>query len=208
MERVEQRWWWWLCKHARGSGAVWVIYSDYFPLWKDSCLFHVRPWNLMIPIPKFCTKAQANHTGGQLEDGTLSTEEFELEHGGQFTLQVEDENLIPENVVMDYCLRSTADEFDQLSIWEHAEWVLKMTKWSEQKRTFANKQASETQQTGLSHNDKRLKQKRGRIASARGDFSCRTHPNFDTHTNRIRKVPFVPVLLGEALPRGDRSPEE
>jgi hypothetical protein len=61
MERVEQRWWWWLCKHARGSGAVWVIYSDYFPLWKDSYLFHIRPWNLIIPIPKFCTKAQANH---------------------------------------------------------------------------------------------------------------------------------------------------
>ena len=147
-----------------------------------------------------------DHTGAQLEDGTLSTEEFELEHGGQFTLQVEDENLIPENVVTDYCLRSTADKFDQLSIWEHAEWVLKITKRSEQKRTFAN--TSEAQQTGLSHNDKRVKQRRGRTASARGDFSCRTHPNFGTHTNRIREVPFVPVLLGEALPRGDRSPEE
>ena len=86
--------------------------------------------------------------------------------------------------------------------------MLKITKRSEQKRTSVNTQISNTQQTGLAQNDNGPKWKRGKTASARGDFSCQTHSNFNTHTNRIREVPFVPVLLGEALPRGDRSPEE
>jgi hypothetical protein len=50
--------------------------------------------------------------------------------------------------------------------------------------------------------------KGGRKATPRGDFSSKKHPNFKTHTNKLRDVPFVPVLLGDALPRGDRGIRE
>ncbi|KAI0066314.1 hypothetical protein BV25DRAFT_1781055, partial [Artomyces pyxidatus] len=34
------------------------------------------------------------------------------------------------------------------------------------------------------------------------------HPSFETHVSRLRRVDFVPVLLGPTLPRADRTLEE
>jgi len=131
----------------------------------------------------------------------LFNEEHNDGYKDEITLQVDNESIIPTNGVMDYCFRSHNKEYDDLSLWEHTEWVRKITKQSETKR----KSGHDIQNNKHKNRGKR---KIGKKPTARGDFSSGEHTNFDTHTNRLREIPYVPVLLGEALPCPDRGPEE
>jgi hypothetical protein len=87
-------------------------------------------------------------------------------------------------------------------MWEHTQWVCKITKKSEIEK--ASKYGRKTNLQKSKHSHKVLN-KAGRTPTVRGDFSSRKHPNFKTHTNRMCEIPFVPILLGDALPCGDRG---
>jgi len=128
-------------------------------------------------------------------------DENDARYKDEITLQVDNETIIPADIVMDYCLRSNKDEYNGLSLWEHTEWVCKIMKSSEKKQ-ISGKDSG--------HNELKVKQKKktGKKPTARGDFSSKQHPNFHTHTNRLCEIPYIPILLGEALPLPDRGPEE
>lgn len=126
----------------------------------------------------------------------------------ELSLQVDQETLVPVNLTMDYCHRSQADEYDNLSLWEHTEWVCKITKKSEGLRIANRKTVPSRPGTRKSKRFAKPKAIAGKKPTARGDFSWNKHPNYKTHTNRFREVPFIPVLLGKALPRCDRGPTE
>ncbi|KAI9068164.1 hypothetical protein FKP32DRAFT_1562280, partial [Trametes sanguinea] len=55
--------------------------------------------------------------------------------------------------------------------------------------------------------DKTSRTRRGRKVEARG-FFAEGHPQKDTHKLRKRTTWVIPVLLGDRIPRADRSEEE
>ena len=116
--------------------------------------------------------------------------------------------MVPANVVLDYCHRSQASKYDKLLLWEHTEWVCKITKKSEIKRIAKHVPTSNRSKLRRSQRFRKTNGMPGRKMTARGDFNWRKHPNYTTHTNRFREVLFVPVMFGQALPRCDRGPEE
>lgn len=46
----------------------------------------------------------------------------------EITLQVDNETIIPTDVALDYCYHSRNKDFDELCLWEHTQWVCKITK--------------------------------------------------------------------------------
>ncbi|KAJ7429945.1 hypothetical protein B0H11DRAFT_1766031 [Mycena galericulata] len=99
--------------------------------------------------------------------------------------------------VADYQYRSRDPEFDRMSIWEHSEWVTKISQASETKRLEAAPEPVEGS----------TNRKRGKKANLRGTYE-HPHQHKDSHVARMRSTPVVPVLLGDPLPRPDRSNAE
>ncbi|KAK7022630.1 hypothetical protein R3P38DRAFT_2416132, partial [Favolaschia claudopus] len=103
--------------------------------------------------------------------------------------------------VADYRFRPAEEEFDLLSMWEHSEWVIKISKASEEKRLNGNTSAD------VNVAGPTTKRKRGKRANSRGQLLS-SHPSAKTHLARLRSTPVVPVLLGSPLPRPDRGEAE
>jgi hypothetical protein len=58
-------------------------------------------------------------------------DDFDAGNANEITLQVDNEDIVPAHVMLDYCHRSRHKLFEELSLREHAEWVFKITKKSE-----------------------------------------------------------------------------
>lgn len=142
------------------------------------------------------------------QEGTIHNEENLMADVNQISLQVDGEQIVPTDNLLDYIHRSKDEAFTNLSVWEHCEWVVKLTKTSEGKRMNKGNWERNSKEPRRSRRNQKESKRRGRRATARGDFSWARHPNFKTHTTRLRESPFVPVLLGDALPRNDRGPNE
>lgn len=96
------------------------------------------------------------------------------------------------NQQQDYMFRSEESEFEMMCLYEFVGMTEKMTKRSEDVRV----QRREHGDAG-----------RGRRLEARGDFK-REHPQYNTHMIRRRTLWVIPVVLGDRIPRNDRSDEE
>ena len=148
-----------------------------------------------------------DHEGFDCDDLDDSADDMQSVGAEEMTLRVENETIVPANHLLDYTMRSQDDDFNKLSLWEHAEWVCKITKKAETLRKIKER-PTKSRVSHRSNQDQNSKHRPGRKATARGDFCSRQHPNYKTHTNRLREIPFVPVMLGNAFPRGDRGPKE
>ncbi|KAF8166599.1 hypothetical protein K438DRAFT_1616672, partial [Mycena galopus ATCC 62051] len=107
--------------------------------------------------------------------------------------------------LIEYPLRSEDAVFDRLCLWEHEEWVTKVSAASEGRRLerLENEEARRVTAEHRSGWDGR----KGPTALPRGKLH-RDHPQTVTHLARMRRVPVVNVLLGPSIPRPDRGPEE
>jgi hypothetical protein len=119
--------------------------------------------------------------------------------GSQVTIRIAEGSVTEVNDIKDYMFRPREAEFDHLNFWEHTERVTKLSISSEESRL------KKLEMTATSQPQRKP---RGKAAQPRGRFSSEAHPQYATCLNRIRVVHWIPVLLGDALPRPDRSPEE
>jgi hypothetical protein len=104
----------------------------------------------------------------------------------------------------DYPCRSREPAFDNLCLWEHEEWVTKASAASEEKR-LDRAELIEAQKT-IAEYDGGKDTRRGCRAEIQGALD-KDHPQ-NTHVARFCRDPVVNMLLGETLPRPDRSPKE
>lgn len=100
---------------------------------------------------------------------------------------VEDGRVSESSQIFDYQYRSTNGAFESLSLWEFVESVEMIKKVEEEAR---------------------LARQPNRRTLPRGFISGEAHPNFETHMMRFRRDPLVPVLIGPALPKEDKSENE
>lgn len=95
----------------------------------------------------------------------------------------------------DYLYRPHEEPFASMGLYEYIGMTEKVSKDAESRRILRGGSQSAT--------DRR----RGRPAEARAEFSIE-HPQYETHVIRKRTVWVIPVLLGEKMPRPDRSDDE
>ena len=95
----------------------------------------------------------------------------------------------------DYISRPLDEPFASMGLYEYIGMTEKVTKDAESRRILRRQDQSASSQG------------RGRLEEARAEFT-REHPQFRTHVVRKRTVWVTPVLLGEKMPRPDRSDEE
>ncbi|KAK7038370.1 hypothetical protein R3P38DRAFT_2417563, partial [Favolaschia claudopus] len=124
-------------------------------------------------------------------------------HEDEVTLVVSENYVGVSLQVLDYPCRSHDPVFNALSLWEHEEWVTKVSLSSEEKRN-ERAELAEAQKVLMAHDTGRDRRKcitlRGRLDNQ--------HPQASSHVARLRRSPLVNVLLGETIPRPDRRPEE
>lgn len=127
----------------------------------------------------------------ELEDREGQTAEAD-EH---LTLVMKDGSISATNQYLDYVLRPTIEPFNSMGLYEYVGVSEKITMTAEQTRL-----ASRYPDSGTAHG-------RGRPAQQRGRFMAQ-HPQSNTHVMRKRVIWVVPVVLGDRMPRRDRSDEE
>lgn len=149
-------------------------------------------------------KLEMSESDNEMDDN----DQVDEDEAGEITFKVEDEKIVMTDNITDYVHRSTNKEFTNLSVWEHCEWVIKLTKKSEGKRIYKEGWDRDDSVPRRSNRRQLIVKPRGKTATPRGNYSWTRHPNFKTHTTKLREVPFTPVLLGSALPRADRGPRE
>jgi Helitron helicase-like domain at N-terminus/PIF1-like helicase len=130
------------------------------------------------------------------DDVSLDQDESDIvgcrESGDDVTLQTSDTDVSVKNDVLDYVYRPDVEEMRMMPLWTYTERYCKLPATQDLARV-ANRKCN-----------------RGKKAGIRGRFASTDHPLFDTHLVRLRgkEHAYVPVLLGRALPRPDRSEEE
>ncbi|KAG1769898.1 hypothetical protein EV702DRAFT_1202679 [Suillus placidus] len=115
-------------------------------------------------------------------------------------------NVLPDTVefssdISDYSLRPVDKKFTDLCLWEFVESTVKI------RGTVPADRGSEEVVDEDSIDCPDSGRKHGRRALPRAKFLPQ-HSQVDTHILRLRKKEVVPVLLGDAMPRLDRSEEE
>ena len=99
------------------------------------------------------------------------------------------------NQQQDYLYRPVTEPFNSMGLYEFIGMTVKVTKTRESSRIL--RRLPEDADTV----------RRGRPEEARGDF-VEDHPHHDTHVLRKRTQWMIPVILGDKIPRNDRSDEE
>ncbi|KAH7925867.1 hypothetical protein BV22DRAFT_1104666 [Leucogyrophana mollusca] len=120
----------------------------------------------------------------QSMDGHIEVEpDDENARKEQMTLRIDKGNITVSSEIQDYCYRGTSTSFETLSLWEHTEWVVKdcMT----EARTDIEDGNCNTEQ-----------------------FTDVDHGHDTSHCGRPCSKPVVPVVLGDAFLRPDRTKEE
>lgn len=126
-------------------------------------------------------------------------EETDMLRTEEIVVAIEDGRITTSSSILDYKLRSTDTDFEGMSLWQHTQYVVKTPKKREADRLEKNSHSHDHTENSAGP------RKRGRRANARGEFSSDAHPQFETHVSRVRDVPFIPVILGPTIPRGDRG---
>lgn len=115
------------------------------------------------------------------------------------TIRANKKGISAGSLLLDYRLRSTRAEYEQLSVWEHVSSVHCLTNESEARRVdVLEKENVNRQGQG----------RRGRKAAARVKFASSEHPRYKTHVSRLRTVPLIPVVLGPTLAKRGRTDAE
>ena len=95
----------------------------------------------------------------------------------------------------DYLYRPTEEPFASMGLYEYIGMSEKITKDRESRRILRRKPSGSTGRHS------------GRPEESRADFSSE-HPQCETHMVRKRTVWVIPVILGNKIPRADRTEEE
>jgi hypothetical protein len=74
---------------------------------------------------------QCDNNDVPLMDEHNEDDNFNTVDANEIMLQVDNEDIVPAHIMLDYCHRSWHKSFKSLTLWEHAEWVFKITKKSE-----------------------------------------------------------------------------
>lgn len=110
-------------------------------------------------------------------------------------LVMKDGSISATNQYLDYVFRPTSEPFNSMGLYEYVGVSEKITMTAEEARLVARYPDSDR-----SHG-------RGRPAERRGEF-MQQHPQHNSHAVRKRVIWLVPVILGDRMPRRDRSDEE
>ena len=131
--------------------------------------------------------------GGEIEPDQLEGSDLQHDTEETFVLQLMPGSVSASSQQQDYIYRCADPEFEALSLYEFVGTVEKISlKYM-------------TRHTGGEDGDEHNARRRGRRANARGVFSSPRHTQYDTHALRKRSVWTVPVILGDRIPRSDRS---
>ncbi|OJT09408.1 hypothetical protein TRAPUB_14111 [Trametes pubescens] len=123
-----------------------------------------------------------------------------------FVLKLQEGTISSKSQQQDYVYRSTAAPFDELCLYAFVAKTESISIARDQMRR-AHAQAHDDQivdgepMPEESHSS-------GIRALPRGRFSSSEHTQFETHTLRMKRDTFVPVVLGDRVPRSDRGVEE
>ncbi|KAI9060844.1 hypothetical protein FKP32DRAFT_1550217, partial [Trametes sanguinea] len=144
-------------------------------------------------------------------------------HEESFVLSLDNGSVTASNQQQDYVYRSVDTVFDTMCLYEFVGMTEKESIKSELVdepdlmdlsgiRSTADPVATESESSnvgdGNSRGLPRDARRRGRTAAARGLFSSTAHSQHATHKLRHRTEWKIPVLLGERIPRSDRSEDE
>lgn len=131
-------------------------------------------------------KALARHH----DESRLTLEPGETEPS--VVLQLGRRSITASNQVLDYVYRSMERDFDGMCLYEFFECTRKVS---------LPEASRELLRAG--HRDS--------LGTIRGGFTCDNHPQFNSHSLRLRRCPAVPVILGDKIlnpERGDGELEE
>ena len=137
----------------------------------------------------------------QNEGGVLEDDVVEQDIEESFVLQLVPGSVSASNQQQDYIYRGTDPEFERLSLYEFVGTVEKMS--LKYVRQHAN-----NGEDSVDGDTEHIPRRRGRKPNPREMFSSHHHTQYDTHGLRKRSVWTVPVILGDRIPRSDRSVEE
>lgn len=128
---------------------------------------------------------------GQLDERwrTLSVDAIESGSEPSVVLQLGRRSITASNHVFDYLYRSIDSEFDSMCLYEFFEWTKKVSL-----------PVSSKEMIRAGHRDS--------LGHIWGGFWGPSHPQYDTHVLRIRKVPVIPVILGDKIPNPLRGGED
>lgn len=135
-----------------------------------------------------------NITTDHLQYMQQHTDQLTANEEESVMLTLGDQTISAVNQVQDYVFRPDTEPFHSMCIYEFVGLTEKITAAYEKNRLEHRTSTS----TG---------RVRGRPQESRSEF-LQSHPQHDTHLIRKRVVWVVPVLLGDRIPRSDRSEEE
>ncbi|KAI9057431.1 hypothetical protein FKP32DRAFT_1556647, partial [Trametes sanguinea] len=120
-----------------------------------------------------------------------------------FLLRIGAGTITSQNQVQDYVYRSTSEPFNSLCLYELVGNTETMTIERDRNRRRGARELVASLE-GAEHSVSA----RASRALPRGHFCSPEHTQFETHMMRMRRVPLVPVVLGDRIPRSDRGEEE
>jgi hypothetical protein len=104
------------------------------------------------------------------------------------------ESLTGSNEIMDYRFRSVQDPFNQMNLWEHTEYIMKITRTAEERRKIHNTLRDIECMDDDETLGRQPSRRPGRHALERGTYK-EEHPQFETHVCRYETWNISPLFL-------------